>query len=189
MKKRKYIISIIAVVVTLFWCSFCFTKISFLEKSLKQKTVKATISNKNNFDNDIKVYLKEKNKNNETQETLDKLKDEYNLGDNANIKQLTEALEKKGYYLDEDESKDTEYHFKKCINPNMYYILKYNDNLAIFKSNDNCQLYIEDQKKDIYLNTVKYFNLSKEDKEYFEDYNAEFSSKKDAVNFITQYIS
>lgn len=189
MKKRKYIISIIVVAITLTWCSYCFTKIYFQEKNAKNETVKATMSNKDNLDNNIKVFLKEKNENSESKETLEKIKEENNLDENATLEQLSEALENKGYYLDEKESNNKELHFKKCINPNMYYILKYNDNLAIFKSNENCKLYIEDEKKDIYLNTVKYSNFSKDDREYFEGYNAEFKDKEDAANFITQYIS
>ena len=70
-----------------------------------------------------------------------------------------------------------------------YYIEEYNGYLAIYKCNDNYELVVEDEEEDVFMNAMEYSYFNDTDREYFESHKASFSSKEEARNYMTQFMS
>ncbi len=73
--------------------------------------------------------------------------------------------------------------------PGHYYIEEYNGYLAIYKCNDNYELVVEDEEEDVFMNAMEYSYFNDTDREYFESHKASFSSKEEARNYMTQFMS
>ena len=186
----RFYITIAALLITIIWSGICITKVVLSDNdSNYEKAVDGNIIENEYLKEDLKISLTEKDTNKETVMTLSEIKDMYNLKDNITKEELDSALKNDGYVADTEVEIDKEVFYNQLIMPNKYYIQEYNEHLAIYKSGDKCELTIEDINEDIYNNSIEYSRFSDVDKKYFESYKAEFDTKEEARDYMTQFIS
>lgn len=192
-KKIRIYVLLLAVVLTILWSAFCIGRVMGGDTENKKVTNDKAVDSSNiedkYLDNNLNISLTEKDNDKETIMTLDDVKEKYNIDGKVTKEDLDDVMKKEGYIEDDDVSVSNEIFYKQLIKPNKYYIREYNGYLAIYRSNDNCQLAIEDEDADIYLDAIMYNNLSQADKEYFDGYKAEFENKEEARDCMTQFIS
>ncbi len=149
--------------------------------------VQNTINNQKLTDNS-KVSLFSKGKI-EKEYTLDEIKEKLNIKDDLSESKLIELLEKKGYCF--DSTINNELMFKKkenVIEPDKYYIGEKDGFLAIYKSDNNGKLSIE-KDSDVYRDFKSVSSLCDIDKEKIENFELMYSSKEEAEENLSEFLS
>lgn len=189
--KIKLSVLIITALITLFWSTYCVSSILYsgIDDDYKNEAVNNNIEEGIYLDDNITINLYPKNSEKDEVKTLKEVKEEYNMSGKVSEEELTVVLKKNGYELDNEVNVDNELTYKQKLLPNKYYIKEYNGYLAIYKCDDECNLTIEDEDSDVYTEAIKYNQFSDTDKKYFEENNAEYATKEEAENYITQFIS
>lgn len=186
----RFYVTIAALLITIVWSGICISKVILIDNdSNHEKAVDGNLIDNESLNKDLKISLTQKDTKNETVMTLSEVKDMYNLKDNVTKEELDSALKNDGYVADTEVELDNELFYNQLIKPNKYYIQEYNEHLAIYRSGDKCELTIEDMKEDTYNNTIEYSKFSDVDKKYFEGFKAEFDTKEEAKDYMTQFIS
>lgn len=191
MKKNiKRIITAVLVLFTVFYTSFTVTNIK-KEYKKNQDNILAKEEKKNQIlDNNVKISLY-KGDILEKQKNLSDLKKDLKLSEDLSEETLGEALETLGYSLESDTG--SEYIYKRDVKDsaeaNKYYIKEYEGYLAIYKSDENGNLSIEDENKDVYRNSVKFDNLPEGDKEMINNMQLVYNTKEEAQLDISDIIS
>ena len=102
-----------------------------------------------------------------------------------------EALETLGYSLESETG--SEYIYKRDVKDsaeaNKYYIKEYDGYLAIFKCDEEGNLFIEDKDKDVYRNSIKFKDLPEGDKEMINNMQLVYNTKEEAQLDISDIIS
>lgn len=185
-KNIKLAIMITTLLVTLFASSYFINRIYILNSKNSNTEVETAINTNNGLDEKIKVSLS-KGLVTETEKSLSELKKELGLEGEVTEKLLSSALSEKGYVLTEA-SKNVIY-YNRTIVPNKYYIMEYKDSLAIYKSDENYELIIENESEDVYDSSKKYSHLPEVDRKRMQDYEMEYDTKLKAEEAVSELIS
>ncbi len=164
------------------------------------------ISNKNIQNNSVRAESGEDDKNDELNDstriclfsggikekesTLADLKKELNLNDNLTQAELAKELRDKGYVLEIASNGEMSYKkdSSKAIKPNKYYIGEKDGYLAIYKTDENGTLLIENSN-DVYTNSKKVDSLRDIDKNKIKNFELEYNSRDDAEESLSEYLS
>ena len=121
---------------------------------------------------------------------MSELKKELNIDKNLTETELSKALKDKGYVLEVESNGEMTYKrdASKAVKPNKYYIGEKDGFLAIYKTDDNGTLSIENSE-DVYTNSKKVDKLSEIDKEKIKNFELEYNSKDDAEESLSEFLS
>ena len=186
---RRYIrivIMSITLLATFFITSFYVCKIYVINNKNNNAEVEASIGANDYLGDKIKISLS-KGLLNEADKSLSELKTELGIEGEVTEETLTSALSKKGYEL--MEASNNVIYYNRTVVPNKYYIMEHNDSLAIYKSDENCNLSIEDEETDVYSSDKKFSHLPDNDKERMQNYEMQFDTKEKAEEAISELIS
>lgn len=190
MKKNRFIVMISALLITLFWSGYCATKIYVATKvENNEETIETNIGKDGILSDEIKLSLKGKHDGTERIETIAEYKEKQEIEEGLTKEELDKVLSREGYEENTTVLIDDILFYEQKLLANKYYIKEYNNSLAIYKSNSECELCIEDEDEDVYYEEINYSLFPEVDKKYFENNEAEFSSKDEARIYMTQFIS
>lgn len=181
----KIVIIVCMLLLTLMSVSYLIFNISISNKN-NNNTVNANINTESYINENMKISLS-KGDIIIKEEKLSDIKGEIGLSGSITEKALNDALIKEGYILTEATS--SAIYYTRTVAPNKYYIMNYNDNLAIYKSNEKCELTIEDKESDIYTSSKKFSHLREMDKTKIQNYEMEFNTKEEAEAALSELIS
>lgn len=192
MSKGRKIILLSAIVLTIiFVISFLVFDNMLTKRNEGNTDTNETTSNKENdsLKDNVRISLYT-GENREKESTLKELKKQLGIDGDITEEELCETLSKNGYELDSNYgneiifSRDVE----SSIEPNKYYIKADDDGfLAIFKSDNEGNLSIENKDTDIYNKKIS--ELPKIDQEQITSLKCKYDSKDDADEFMSQFIS
>ena len=186
----KRIIMILMVIFTLFYTSYIVTSIKSQYKKNQNDILQEQYNKNKILSNNVKIFLF-KGDILEKQKSLSDLKKDLNLDDDLSEQKLGEALETLGYSLESETG--SEYIYKRDVKDsaeaNKYYIKEYDGYLAIFKCDEEGNLFIEDKDKDVYRNSIKFKDLPEGDKEMINNMQLVYNTKEEAQLDISDIIS
>lgn len=189
--KRKLFISITMILALIFSLTYCFADRYLMNKrnAEKQNTAVATQNTEKNLEDDTKVCLISGEKTDD-ELTLKELEAKYNLNSNITLNSLCTELKQKGYELDGVD--DSKLIFKKeeeySVKPDKYYIGEKDGYLAIYKTDENANLFIE-KDADVYRDNKKVDNLTQDDKNKIKNFEFEYDNKDDAEEDLSEFLS
>lgn len=190
-KKLKSGIMIFAILATVFSVSYFLTNLYIENNMALNNNTKEVNESKNNKK---QSYLSEetnislnKGTTNEYKESLSSLKEDLGLDENLTEEELSSILSKEGYNLTQECS--NELYYTRTVAPNKYYIREYKGYLAIFKSDENCKLTIENEETDVFSDSKKFENLRQVDQDSISSFEREFNTKEEAEEAISELIS
>lgn len=186
--RRNFKIAIMSIaLLTLFFdISYCISNIYILNNNKNDTKIKSTVGGNDYLEDEVQISLS-KGLLNEVEKSLAELKDELGIEGEVTEETLTSALSKKGYILTEASSNVI--YYNRSVVPNKYYIMEYKGSLAIYRSDDNCNLSIENESEDIYIGSKKFSHLPDIDRERMQNYEVEYDSKIEAEEAISELIS
>ncbi|EKQ56996.1 MULTISPECIES: hypothetical protein [unclassified Clostridium] len=188
--KKKLFISMAVTLALIFFITYYLSDRYIANKNAKNNTVTASEINKDNqLSDNTKIYLFSGDKK-EKELTLAELKKELNIDKNLSVADLSKALKDKGYVLEISSNGEMTYKkdLSKVIKPNKYYIGEKDGYLAIYKTDSNGTLLIENSN-DVYSDNKKVDNLSALDKDKIKNFELEFDSKDDAEESLSEFLS
>ncbi len=190
-KRLKSGIMIFAILATVFSVSYFLTNLYIENNMALNNNTKEVNESKNNKK---QSYLSEetnislnKGTTNEYKESLSSLKEDLGLDENLTEEELSSILSKEGYNLTQECS--NELYYTRTVAPNKYYIREYKGYLAIFKSDENCKLTIENEETDVFSDSKKFENLRQVDQDSISSFEREFNTKEEAEEAISELIS
>lgn len=190
--KKRILIGVIILTIIFVGSFFQFNK--YLEnKNLEQEEAEQTAITRDKaavLNDDVLIILFK----GETQEkvtTLKDIKSELALEGQVSEQNLTKVLEKKGYSLEAVE--DTELTYKRSIEEsieaNKYYIKEYDGYFAIYKSDNDGNLVIENPSTDIFNERKQFSQLPKSDQDMINNLEFKYSDRNEAEDKISELIS
>jgi len=190
--KKRILIGVI--ILTIIFVASFFQFNNYLEnKSLEQEEAQQTAITRDKaaaLSEDILIILFKGDKQ-EKVTTLKDIKSELALEGQVSEERLTKALEKKGYSL--ETVKDTELTYKrsieKSIEANKYYIKEYEGYFAIYKSDSDGNLVVENPTTDIFKDKKKFSQLPKSDQDMINNLEFKYSDRNEAEDKISELIS
>lgn len=188
--KKKLFISMTIILALIFSLTYYLSDRYLTNKNAENNTTTAVEINKDDELNDnTKIYLYAGEKK-EKEATLAELKKELNIDGNLTQSELSKALKDKGYVLEIESNGEMTYKrdISKSVKPNKYYIGEKDKYLAIFKTDDNGTLSIENSE-DVYSNSKKVDNLREIDKNKIKNFELEYDSKEDAEESLSEFLS
>lgn len=122
--------------------------------------------------------------------SLGDLEKQLNIGDDLNQAELSNALKDKGYVLVLTSEKELT--FKRdpsqTVKPNKYYIGEKDGYLAIYKTDENGTLLIENSE-DIYKNSKTIDSLTPADITKIKNFKYEYDTKEEAEENLSEFLS
>jgi hypothetical protein len=188
--KKKLFIGIVILLALIFSITYYLSNKYISNKQPKDNSVSASQANKDSELNDnTKIYLLAGEKI-EKELTLADLKKELSLDNNLTVAELSKALKDKGYVLEIEPNGEMTYKrdFSESVKPNKYYIGEKDGCLAIYKTDGNGTLLIENSD-DIYSNSKKVDSLRDLDKDKIINFELEYDSKEDAEESLSEFLS
>lgn len=189
--KRKLFAVITLSLAVIFTLTYFIADRYMMNKKNSKKEIKtvATQNIENNIEDDMKICLMSGD-NTDDELSLKDLREKFNLDSALTINKLCSALKEKGYELeDADESELTfKREVSKSVNPNKYYIGEKEGYLAIYKSDDNGNLIIENDT-DVYKDNKKVEMLPEDDKIKISNFELEYDTKEDAEEDLSEFLS
>lgn len=188
--KKKLFISMVVTLALIFSITYYLTDKYITNKNAKNNTVITSEINKNDeLDDNTKIYLFAGEKK-EEELTLAELKKQLNIDKNLTVAELSKALKDKGYVLEIDSNGEMTYKrdASKSVKPNKYYIGEKDGFLAIYKTDNDGTLSIENSE-DVYSNSKKVDSLSEIDKNKIRNFELEYDSKDDAEEDLSEFLS
>ena len=188
--KRKLFIFITISLALIFTLTYCIADIYMMKKKAeKENTAVATQNTEKNIADDMKICLMSGD-NIDEELSLKDLREKYNLDSALTINKICSALKEIGYEL--EDAGESELTFKreasKSVNPNKYYIGEKEGYLAIYKSDDNGNLFIE-KDSDVYRDHKKVEMLPEDDKIKISSFELEYDTKEDAEEDLSEFLS
>ena len=188
--KRKLFIFITISLALVFTLTYCMADMYMMKKKAeKENTAVATQNTEKNIADDMKICLMSGD-NIDEELSLKDLREKYNLDSALTINKLCSALKEIGYEL--EDAGESELTFKreasKSVNPNKYYIGEKEGYLAIYKSDDNGNLFIE-KDSDVYKDHKKVEMLPEDDKTQISNFDLEYDTKEDAEEDLSEFLS
>lgn len=184
--KKKLFIGMTLALALIFSITYYFSEKYISNKNAKNNPVSSSEIN-NKLNDNIRIYLYAGEKK-EKELTLSELKKELNIDKNLTETELSKALKDKGYVLEVESNGEMTYKrdASKAVKPNKYYIGEKDGFLAIYKTDDNGTLSIENSQ-DVYTNSKKVDNLSEIDKDKIKNFELEYNSKDDAEESLSEF--
>lgn len=188
--KRKLFVFITISLALIFTLTYCIADIYMMKKKAeKENTAVATQNTEKNIADDMKICLMSGD-NTDEELSLKDLREKYNLDSALTINKICSALKEIGYEL--EDAGESELTFKreasKSVNPNKYYIGEKEGYLAIYKSDDNGNLFIE-KDSDVYRDHKKVEMLPEDDKIKINSFELEYDTKEDAEEDLSEFLS
>ena len=188
--KKKLFISMTIILLIIFSITYYLSDKYITNKKAINNAVEASQVNKSNALSDSKkIYLFAGEKK-EKELTIADLKKELNIDGNLTQAELSKVLKDKGYVLEIEANGLMTYkkNDSKSVKPNKYYIGEKNGFLAIFKTDKDGILLIENNK-DIYSESKKVENLRETDKNKIKNFEFEYETKEDAEESLSEFLS
>lgn len=190
MNKKKLFISMTVTLVLIFSITYYLSDKYIANKNAKNNAVIASeIKKSSELSDSTKIYLFA-GKNKEKESTLADLKKELNIDGNLTIPDLSKALKNRGYVLELESNGEMTYKrdISKSVKPNKYYIGEKDGFLAIYKTDNDGTLLIENSE-DVYSDNKKVENLREPDKNKIRNFEFEYNSKEDAEESLSEFLS
>lgn len=187
-KMKKFLYSVIALAF-IFLSTYFFADLymgKFNDNISKEKSTE--VSDKSALDDSVKVLLFAGDKK-ERELTINDLKKDFNIDGSLTQTELIKRLKDEGYNLDIAENK--EIMFKKdnsSLKPNMYYIGDKDNCLAIYKTDESGKPEIENNE-DIYYDNKSVDSLSDVDKDKIKNFKLQYTSKEEAEEALSEFLS
>jgi hypothetical protein len=188
--KKKLFIGMTLTLVIIFFITYYLSDKYIANKNIKNNAVEASEVNKNNeLSDNTKIYLFSGNSK-EKESTIADLKKELNIDGDLTKGELSKALSEKGYVLELNSNGEMTYKrdTTKAVKPNKYYIGEKDGFLAIYKSDKDGILLIENSE-DVYSNNKKVESLRESDKEKIKNFEFQYNSKDEAEEGISEFLS
>lgn len=188
--KKKLFIGMTITLVLIFFITYYLSDKYIANKNVKYNAVEASGVNKNNqLSDNTKIYLFSGGEK-EKESTIADLKKELNIDGNLTKGELSKALSEKGYVLELNNNGEMTYKkdISKVVKPNKYYIGEKDGFLAIYKSDNDGILLIENSS-DVYSNGKKVDNLREIDKNKIKNFEFEYNSKEEAEENLSEFLS
>lgn len=189
--KKKLLISMTITLALIFCITYYLSERYITNKNAKSNAT--TASSDTNKDSSLsdstKIYLFAGEKK-EKESTLADLKKELNIQGNITQTELSKALKDKGYVLEVESNGEMTFKkdVSKSVKPNKYYIGEKDGFLAIYKTDNDGTLLIENSE-DVYSNNKKVNNLREADRNKINNFEFEFDSKDDAEESLSEFLS
>lgn len=190
MNKKKLFISMTVTLVLIFSITYYLSDKYIVNKNAKNKAVVASeIKKSSELSDSTKIYLFA-GENKEKESTLADLKKELNIDGNLTMPDLSKALKNRGYVLELESNGEMTYKrdISKSVKPNKYYIGEKDGFLAIYKTDNDGTLLIENSE-DVYSDSKKVENLREPDKNKIRNFEFEYNSKEDAEESLSEFLS
>lgn len=190
MNKKKLFISMTIILALIFSITYYLSDKYITNKNAKNNVAIASDINKNSgLSDSTKIYLFAGEKK-EKESTIADLKKELNIDGNLTQSELSKALKDKGYALEVESSGEMTYKrdISKSVKPDKYYIGEKDGFLAIYKTDNDGILLIENSE-DVYSNNKKVDNLRESDKNKIKNFEFEYNSKEDAEESLSEFLS
>lgn len=191
MKNKKYMILFMAAtLVIIFSLSYYLTDRYISSKKIKGNAVTASETYKaRNINDSTKIYLFS-GENKEKELTIAELKKELNIEGDLTQGELAKLLKNKGYILEVESNGEMKYRkdISNSIKPNKYYIGEKDGYLAIYKTNNDGTLIIENNG-DVYSSSKKVNTLRESDRNKIKDFEFQFDTKEDAEESLSEFLS
>jgi flagellar biogenesis protein FliO len=188
--KKKLFIWMVIILALIFSITYYFSNKYITNKNTQNNSVRASETDKSQeLSDNLKICLVSGEKK-EKVLTLAELKKELNLDSNLTEAELSKELKNKGYVLEVQENGEMTYKkdSSKSVKPNKYYIGEKDGYLAIYKTNENGTLLIENSN-DVYTNSKKIESLNDIDKNKIENFELEYNTKDDAEENLSEFLS
>lgn len=189
--KRKLFLSITMILALIFTLTYCFAdRYLFNKKKAESKNTSVAAQNiEMNLEDATKIFLIDAD-NKEEELTLKDIRDKFNLDSNITLNKLCTELKANGYELDGE--KESKLIFKKesqcVVKPDKYYIGEKDGYLAIYKTDENANLFIE-KNEDVYRDFKKVDFLTESDKTKIRNFEFEYNNKEDAEEDLSEFLS
>lgn len=189
--KRKLFISITMILALIFSLTYYIAdRYLYNKKKAEPKNTSVATQNvETNLEDNTKVCLIESD-NSENELTLEELKAKFNLDSGLTLNKLCTELKANGYELDSE--KESKLIFKKesepAVKPDKYYIGEKDGFLAIYKTDENANLFIE-KNEDVYRDFKKVDSLPEVDKDKIKNFELEYNSRDDAEEDLSEFLS
>ncbi|AGF56320.1 MULTISPECIES: hypothetical protein [Clostridium] len=188
--KKKLFVWMVIILALIFSITYYFSNKYITNKNTQNNSVRASETDKSQeLSDNLKICLVSGEKK-EKVLTLAELKKELNLDSNLTEAELSKELKNKGYVLEVQENGEMTYKkdSSKSVKPNKYYIGEKDGYLAIYKTNENGTLLIENSN-DVYTNSKKIESLNDIDKNKIENFELEYNTKDDAEENLSEFLS
>lgn len=188
--KKRVFIGIIITLILIFSITYYLSSKYIHDRQPKENSVVASqVKQDNELDDNIKICLFAGEKK-ENELTLAELKKEFNLDKSLTKAELSSALKDKGYLLEKESNDEMVYkrESSKSVKPNKYYIGEKDGFLAIYKTNENGELLIENSN-DVYTDSKKVDKLGDIDKTKIRNFELEYDSREDAEESLSEFLS
>lgn len=188
--KKKLFIGMTMILVLIFFITYYLSDKYITNKNLKNNAVEASETNKNNkLSDNARIYLFSGEKK-EKELTIAELKKELNISGDLSKGELSKALSEKGYVLELNADGEMTYKkdTSKSVKPNKYYIGEKDGFLAIYKTDKDGILLIENSE-DVYSDNKKVGSLREIDKNKIKSFEFEYDSKEEAEENLSEFLS
>lgn len=188
--KKKLFISMTIILALIFSITYYLSDKYITNKKAINNAVEASEINKSNELSDSKkIYLFSGEKK-EKELTIADLKKELKIDGNLTQAELSKVLKDKGYALEIEANGSMTYkkNDSKSVKPNKYYIGEKDGFLAIFKTDKDGILLIENSE-DVYSESKKVADLREMDKNKIKNFEFEYDSKEDAEESLSEFLS
>lgn len=187
--KKKLFIGMAMILVLIFFVTYYLSDKYIVNKNLKNAVEASEINKNKQLSDNTKIYLFSGEKK-EKELTISELKKELNIDGNLTKGELSKALSDKGYVLELNANGEMTYKkdISKALKPNKYYIGEKDGFLAIYKTDKDGILLIENNE-DVYSDNKKVDSLREIDKNKIKNFEFEYDSKEDAEENLSEFLS
>lgn len=187
--RNKVTLFIVLLIVCFFSSYFIVDRLTNSKnKDVNDNQSKTTVYNTNSLSDDTKIILKVDGKV-ENSETLKEFKIDNNI-DNVNEQFLVDYYASKGYSVESLSEKKVVLNKDEevILEPNKYYLGEKDGYFAIYKSDENGKVFIEDES-DVYRSSKMVNTIPKEDQDDIKSFKFGYDTKDEAKEILSGYIS
>lgn len=187
--RNKVTLFIVLLIVCFFSTYFIVDRLTNSKnKDVNDNQSKTTVYNTNSLSDDMKIILKVDGIV-ETSETLKEFKLDNNI-DNVNEQFLVDYYASKGYSVESLSEKKVVLNKDEevILEPNKYYLGEKDGYFAIYKSDENGKVFIEDES-DVYRSSKMVNTIPKDDQEAIKSFKFGYDTKDEAKEILSGYIS
>ena len=187
--RNKVTLFIVLLIVCFFSSYFIVDRLTNSKnKDVNDNQSKTTVYNTNSLSDDMKIILKVDGIV-ETSETLKEFKLDNNI-DNVNEQFLVDYYASKGYSVESLSEKKVVLNKDEevILEPNKYYLGEKDGYFAIYKSDENGKVFIEDES-DVYRSSKMVNTIPKDDQEAIKSFKFGYDTKDEAKEILSGYIS
>ena len=188
--RNKVTLFIVLLIVCFFSSYFIVDRLTNSKNKYVSDNQSKTIvyNNTNSLSDDMKIILKVDGIV-ETSETLKEFKLDNNI-DNVNEQFLVDYYASKGYSVESLSEKKVVLNKDEevILEPNKYYLGEKDGYFAIYKSDENGKVFIEDES-DVYRSSKMVNTIPKDDQEAIKSFKFGYDTKDEAKEILSGYIS